>query len=109
MSHEGAWLSGVNGARYGLIMPGIFLLGSRYYQEVAPGVALDRAENVSMTEEVVTPAGTFPNSVKIKETTPLEPRAKDFKFYAPGVGLVKSNKLVLMSRERGPRDEAPGE
>ena len=96
VSHDGAWLSGVGGARYGLIMPGVFLLGSRYYQEVAPGVALDRAENVALGEEVVTPAGTFANAIKIKETTPLEPGARDFKYYAPGVGLVKSNRLVLI-------------
>ena len=43
ISTEGSWLAGQNGARPGLIMPGTFLLGSRYFQEVAPDVALDRA------------------------------------------------------------------
>ena len=48
VSHDGAWLAGKNGALPGVIMPGRFLLGSRYFQELAPGVALDRAEHVKM-------------------------------------------------------------
>ncbi|PYV14117.1 MAG: hypothetical protein DMG07_12705 [Acidobacteria bacterium] len=55
--HEGAWLAGVKGARFGLMMPGQVLLKGRYYQELAPGVAMDRAEIVSMSETVKTPAG----------------------------------------------------
>src|SRR5262249_19018368 len=43
VSHEGAWLAGEKGARFGLMMPGQVLLKSRYYQEIAPKVALDRA------------------------------------------------------------------
>ncbi len=72
----------------GLIMPGTFLLGSRYFQEVAPEIALDRAEHVDMGLTVETPAGTFNNSVMLLETTPLDPSAKDIKVYAPGAGLI---------------------
>ncbi|MEZ4483568.1 MAG: hypothetical protein R2864_02890 [Syntrophotaleaceae bacterium] len=36
----------------------------------------------------MTPAGSFENSVKTLETTPLEPSAKDIKIYAPGAGLI---------------------
>lgn len=98
VDHRGSWRSGIGGARFGVIMPGIFLLGAKYYQEIAPEIALDRAEHVSMTEVVETPAGAFSNVVKVRETTPLEPAARDFKYYAPGVGLVKSNDLVLTRR-----------
>lgn len=73
INHNGTWLSGVEGARYGVLLPGLFLLGSRYYQDVAPGIALDRAENVSVTELVESPAGSFANCLKVRETTPLEP------------------------------------
>ena len=48
ISHDGAWLAGVDDALPGLLMPGTFLLGARYFQEVASGVALDRSENVEM-------------------------------------------------------------
>ncbi len=94
-STDGSFRSGVDGARFGLQMPGIVVVGPRYFQEVAPGVALDRAEHISTTEEVATPAGTFQNALKVRETTPLEPKLKEFKFHAPGVGLVKDGPLEL--------------
>ncbi len=49
VSHEGAWRAGVNGARAGVFMPGIALIGARYFQEIAPGVAMDQAEILSVT------------------------------------------------------------
>jgi hypothetical protein len=88
VSHEGAWRAGSNGARPGIMMPGTILLGGRYYQEIAPGVALDRAEIISMSQVIKTPAGTFKKCLKTEETTPLEPNARGFKFYAPGIGLI---------------------
>jgi hypothetical protein len=100
-SHEGSWLSGIKGAKYGVLMPGIALAGSRYYQEIAPGVAMDRAENVSLTERVETPAGSFKNCLKVRESTPLESTAKDFKIYSDGIGLVQENDLKLI--EHGKR------
>ena len=96
VGHEGSWRAGVNGARAGVIMPGIQLLGARYMQEVAPGVALDRAETNSISEVVETPAGTFKSCLKTKETTPLEPGVVGFKFYAPDIGLVQDGMLKLV-------------
>ena len=43
------------GARAGVTMPGLNLIGARYFQEVAPDVALDRAETISVSETVSTP------------------------------------------------------
>ncbi len=95
-SHSGAWLSGVNGARFGLFLPGRPSVNARYYQEVAPGVAMDRAEIVSLTDTVRTPAGEFKNCLKVKETTPLEPGVTDYKYYAPGIGMVQDGALKLV-------------
>lgn len=92
----GAWSSGAKGARFGLMMPGLPLLGARYYEEIAPGVAMDRAEIVSMEEKVKTPAGEFVGCLKIAETTPLDPLQREYKFYAPGVGLVQDGSLQLI-------------
>ena len=92
----GAWWSGEQGARFGLIMPGLPLLGAKYYQEIAPGAAMDRAEIASVTETVKTPAGEFKNCLKIEETTPLEPGNREYKFYAPGIGLVQDGALKLV-------------
>jgi len=95
-NHDGAWLHGTGGAKLGLLLPGAPVVGQRYYQEVAPKVAMDRAEVVSVSERVTTPAGTFEKCLKTEESTPLEP-GREFKLYAPGVGLVTDGSLVLVS------------
>jgi hypothetical protein len=95
VSHDGAWLAGVNNARAGLMMPGIVLLEAKYFQEIAPRVAMDRAEIVSVSETVVTPAGRFTKVLKTEETTPLEPGATGFKYYARGIGLIQDGVLKL--------------
>jgi hypothetical protein len=99
VDHEGAWRAGVDGAKAGIIMPGTVLLGARYFQELAPDVALDRAEIVSLSATVSTPAGTFEKCLKTRETTPLEPGEEEFKWYAPGVGLVRDGGVKLLRVE----------
>src|SRR5512136_773912 len=84
VDHEGAWESGKNGARFGLMMPGEPVVGARFYQESAPGVAKDRAEIVSLDASLRTPAGEFKGCLKFIETTPLEIFARESKVYAPG-------------------------
>lgn len=96
VSHDSSWLHGKDEARAGLIMPGSPIEDYAYYQEIAPGVALDRAVIESLDERVKTPAGVFSNSLETIETSPLEPTAEDFKWYAPNIGLVKSNTLKLI-------------
>jgi len=56
-SNAGSWEAGKNGAQPGIMMPGTFLLGAKYFQEVAPPVAADRGENVDMGLTVETVAG----------------------------------------------------
>jgi hypothetical protein len=96
-SHEGAWLAGVGGAKPGLMMPGLPLVGGRYYQEIAPGVAMDRARILKVTGTLDTPAGHFANVLETEETTPLEPGQREIKRYAPGVGLIQDAGLKLVS------------
>jgi hypothetical protein len=93
-SHEGSWTA-EGSARPGLFMPSRPLLGARFYQEIAPKVAMDRVEIVSDSELVKTPAGDFRDCVKTEETTPLEPNMRDYKVFARGVGLVKDGELLL--------------
>jgi hypothetical protein len=95
-SHEGAWLSGAGGATFGLMMPGLPLLKARYYQEVAPRVAMDRAEIVSLSETIRTPAGEFTNCLKTEESSPLEPLIRESKHYARGIGLIQDGSLRLV-------------
>ncbi|MEX6501528.1 hypothetical protein [Pseudomonas zhanjiangensis] len=96
VGHEGEWLAGVDAARPGIIMPGgAFLLGARYFQEVAPGVALDRATHVASGLAVAVPAGAMENCVEVEETTPLDKKAVSTKRYCPGTGLVFDDGLEL--------------
>ena len=95
-SHGGAWLAGENGAKAGLIMPGNPTVGMKYYQEIALDVALDRAEIVSLDETLETPAGSFSNCLKTQEGTALSPNEKEFKTYAPGIGLSQEESLLLV-------------
>jgi hypothetical protein len=98
VGHEGSWRAGVGGAQPGIVMPGTFLLGARYFQEVAPGVAEDRAEHLAMGLTVNVPAGSFSGCVKVEETSALSPGGKpDHKTYCPRLGLVDDGTLKLVS------------
>ncbi|MGH7491148.1 MAG: hypothetical protein ACREOO_02010 [bacterium] len=63
-------------------------VGTKYQQELAEGVAEDMAKVVGLSETVEVPYGTFEECLQTMEWTPLEPGAREFKFYAPGVGQV---------------------
>jgi hypothetical protein len=95
VDHEGAWRAGEGTNRAGIIMPGTILLGARYYQEIAPSVALDRAEVVDMGEAIQTPSGDYSDTLITRETTPLEPDEAELKYYAAGIGLVQEEDLKL--------------
>lgn len=93
--HEGSWLSGVDGAKYGILMPGKIVVGQKYYQERAPKVAMDRGENISTDESAETPKGVAQHCLRVKETTPLE-AGTEYKIYAPEIGLVVEGGLKLV-------------
>lgn len=96
VGHSGAWRAGVDGAEAGIIMPGHPLVGARYSEENAPGVAEDRAEILSVGETMTVPAGTFDGVVATVGTDALNPEAADPKFYAPGVGNIVDEVLELV-------------
>ncbi len=103
ITHDGAWRAGqpdANGlAAPGILMPGTFLLGSRYFQELADGIALDRAEHTEMGLTIETDAGTFTDCVRVVETSPLERKSESVKVYCPGVGLVIDSDVELVEFE----------
>jgi hypothetical protein len=105
VSHTGAWLSGVGDAKFGLMMPGQVSVNAGYYQEVAPKVAMDRAVIVSASETCRTPAGEFEDCLKVEETTPLQPGIIEYKYYAPGIGMVQDGPLKLVRVEGADQSE----
>jgi uncharacterized membrane protein YkoI len=94
VGHSGAWRADRKDSRAGIIMPGTILLGARHYQEIAPN-AMDRAEIISDDVTMKTPAGTFKNCIRVEETSGLDPNDKCYKTYAPGVGIIQDEDLLL--------------
>lgn len=95
INHDGSWLAGVDGGKAGMLMPGDIEKTKTFYIEYVPGVALERAEIVSNTETCKTPAGIFSDCLKVREDKPLDDNSVEFKYYAPGIGLVQDEELVL--------------
>ncbi len=85
---EGSWEAGVDDALPGAIMLASPAVGDNYYQEFAPDVALDQATVISLDETISIDLGTFTNVLQTLETTELDPDAREFKYYAPGLGLI---------------------
>lgn len=95
IGHDGEWRAGTDGARAGLYMPSKPIVGMRYYMEVAPNSAMDRAEIFETNATIDTPAGTFGNCLIVTESSPLEPDDNSYKRYAPGVGMIFDDDLEL--------------
>jgi len=93
-SHSGAWRADEKNSKAGIMMPGTTLLGARHYQEISPN-AMDRAEIISDDMTMKTPAGTFKKCIRIEETSGIDPNEKCYKTYAPGVGLIQDEDLLL--------------
>lgn len=88
--HHGAWEAGVDGAKAGIVMPANPQVGIKFRQEYYFGEAEDQAEILETGLSVTVPFGTFTNCIKTHEWTELEPDVNENKFFAPGVGLIKT-------------------
>jgi hypothetical protein len=84
----GTFTAGINNDKPGIIMEANSVVGDFYRQEFALANAEDNALVVSLNTTVTVPAGTFMHCLKTLETTPLEPDARENKYYASGVGNV---------------------
>jgi hypothetical protein len=96
VKHDGSWLAGSKGNKAGLMMAGNPKVGMKYYQEIAPEVEMDRTEVVSLDETCETHAGTFSKCLKAKVGSAMEPLVTEYKYYAPGIGLVMDQDLLLV-------------
>jgi hypothetical protein len=100
INHEGSWLVGGptepgdppdvgNASVPAVFMPGHPELGDRFKPEDVFPVADETGTVVGVGQRVVVPAGRFKNTLRVKETTRLDP-GSETKWYAPGVGVVKA-------------------
>ena len=87
--HTGSWTAGVDGAQAGYIMEAAPHVGDNYCQENATS-ARDAAQVVSLTASRSVPYGTFSGNVlQTKEYSLVEPHS-EYKYYAPGVGMLEA-------------------
>jgi hypothetical protein len=87
-SLEGSWRAGKDEAKPGIVMLADNHVGDAYRQEYQVDVAEDVAMVLATDETVTVKYGTFSHCVKTFEISGLEPDASEWKFYAPGIGLV---------------------
>jgi hypothetical protein len=86
-----SWLSGVNGAQPGIIMPASPQAGDRYRQEYyPPGKALDKAHVLGVRGPFTVPYGTFKRALVTSEFSPLEPQTEE-KVYVAGLGEIEEH------------------
>jgi len=102
VGHGGAWRAGVDGAEPGILIPSEALLGARYFQEVAPGLAMDRACHAAVNRTFVSPAGTFTGCTRTVETSPLAPGDVSIKVHCPGIGMVFDDGIELVDWSEAP-------
>jgi hypothetical protein len=84
--HSGAWLLGMDTKIPGVLLPAHPKVGDKFKSENVPGITREDDLVVSISETMTVPAGTFSNCIKVKEHA--SDGATEFKFYAPGVGVI---------------------
>ncbi len=94
VSTQGTWHAGVNGALPGFVMEANPQVGDFYRQEFSAGVAEDKAQVIGKNGTAHVPYGHFDHLLVTRETTALEPGAKETKSYAAGIGEVYGKDIV---------------
>jgi hypothetical protein len=85
VDHEGAWLSGIDGAMPGILAKGQHAAGDSYRQEYYKENAEDMARTISINENVSVKYGNFTNCIKTFEWSPLF-EATTYKYNCAQVG-----------------------
>jgi hypothetical protein len=93
-STEGSFLNGRDGAKGGIFMPANPRVGQSFQQESFKGEAEDRFRILDLATSVTTPAVSSQSAMLTEETTPLEPKVVDHKYYVQGIGTVKEQQVA---------------
>jgi hypothetical protein len=95
-SVAGSWEAGVKGALPGIVMPAEVKPGSPYRQNYYANWSEDMGQVIAVGETVNVPLGTFNNCLATKEWSLLESGGEK-KWYAPGIGFVRSEGMAETS------------
>ena len=85
--HKGSWMFGKDTQIPGVLFPAHPKVGTRFKSEDVSKEINEKDDVVSVSETVITPAGTYKNCVKVREK--LADGTTEYKYYAPGVGVVR--------------------
>lgn len=94
VSTAGSWEAGVDGALPGIVMPAAPVTGAAFRQEYLAAEAEDMFEILATDSKLTVPAGSFTAVVQTEDWSPLEPEVVEHKFYAPGVGKIREEKVA---------------
>jgi hypothetical protein len=96
VNHNGSWEWGKDGA-----LPGILMwadpsqhLNETYRQEYYQGQAEDQGQVQSVTEQVSVPYGMFDQVVKTYDSSLIDRKLNENKFYAMGIGVIKETDIT---------------
>ncbi len=86
---DGSWKAGRDGAKAGILLPSVPVVGDIFRQEVAWGDAEDVIEILATDATESAPGGSCNgNCLQTRDFTPLDAEANENKFYSPGIGLI---------------------
>jgi hypothetical protein len=89
-NNDGAWEAGVDDALPGIVMWADPEAGRSYYQEYYEDEAEDMGMVVAVGVRVELKNGTtYEDCLQILDWNPLDPAVLEYKYFAPGVGIVK--------------------
>jgi hypothetical protein len=94
VSREGEWRADEPGSRPGIIMPANPDIGMKFQMEV--GRASDEGLIVAVGETRSVPAGTFTETIRVREIDPSDNEEED-KLFARGVGFLVDEDMELQS------------
>lgn len=87
-SLEGSWRTDHEGALPGIVMPGTPVAGDVFRAEYLVNEAEDIVEVIALDQTVTIGLGTYTGCLQMQDTTPLSPGEIEWKYYAPGIGMI---------------------
>lgn len=95
---KSAWRAGVNDAQPGISVSGQPEVGLTLFQEHAPAdEAMDYAEILAIDLEITGPGGSYKNVMKTYEGSTVDPELREYKYYAPGMGMIRADEELTES------------
>ncbi|MEJ7596468.1 MAG: hypothetical protein WKG01_01055 [Kofleriaceae bacterium] len=96
ITNEGSWEAGVDGAQPGVNMWAAPAVRTSYRQELYRGTAEDMAFVIRTDATIRLSDGTvYTGCLQTLDWVPLDPAAVEYKYWAPGIGLVYSTHVEL--------------